>query len=389
MKHNSILYNFKTIGAKASNGGMKRLIGYLKKIFYSRIVWIHCCGWGLFILYDAVIGGLVKGSFGNFGNYVVHYIININLFYFNAYVILPNAFKSRIHVFWKLPLLLLLELTSYEVITFGIDYFLLLYTNILDISGLNFDKNFTLAYIWRGLYFILFSLGYYLFLRYKLERDKNEILKDEKYDMELKKKSMERNIAEAKTAFLLAQINPHFLFNTLNFIYYSAVKNAPNSADSIMLLSKIMRYSADINNTKGLIEVRQEVEYVNWLVSIHQIRYKEYFQAEFSFTADVLNLKVIPFLIITVAENMLKHGIVTDKNHKAKMSVFKDNKNNLIICSKNKTKALSEPSCLNSGLKNLKERMDIEYQKSAKIFYHNLSDEYFELFICIPEAYIN
>ena len=357
------------------------MIHYLRKIELTKqnALKIHIFGWILFIFYDAFIGGIVKGSFGTFGNYLVHYAINISLFYFHALYLLPLALRSATHSLWRLPVLIVLELLLYECIVYGVDTFLLSYTNILDLNGLNFDKTFVLAYIWRGLYFMLFSTGYYLFRQYKSERDEKEDIKLEYLETQLKKESLEKRMAEAKTAFLLAQINPHFLFNTLNFIYYTTAKTSSEGAASILLLSKIMRYSSDIENARELILLSKEAEYVEWLIEIHQIRFKENFQFSFTCTPQAKKWKIIPFLLITVAENMFKHGVTSDEKHPATLSIIEDEKANLIITSKNKTKALRDHNGLSSGLANLRERMELQYGRLATIFYHENADGYFNL----------
>ena len=144
------------------------MINHIKKIQLTKqnALHAHCLGWLLFITYDAIIGGLVKGSFGALGNYVVHYMINISLFYFHAVILLPIALKAGVHSLWRLPLLLASELILYGCVVYSVDWILLAYTNILEINGLNFDRTFIIAYIWRGLYFMLFGTGYYFFRRY-------------------------------------------------------------------------------------------------------------------------------------------------------------------------------------------------------------------------------
>lgn len=347
---------------------------------------IHLFGWFLFILYDAIIGGLVKGSFGAPGNYIVHYIINIGLFYLNALYVLPLALNSKLHSLWRLPLFLTIELIIYECVVYGIDSFLLKHTNILEINGLHLNKSFILAYVYRGLYFILFSTGYFLFRRYKIERDENEALKQIQFEGDLNRESLEKKMAEAKTAFLMAQINPHFLFNTLNFIYYTTVKNAPESAESIMLLSKIMRYSSDLKNSQDVIEIEKEAEYVQWLIEIHRIRFKMNFYFSFSFTQEAKKIKIIPFLLITVAENIFKHGLVSDHLNPARLAIHVE-QDGLIITSHNKKKALVDSSGLGSGLVNLKSRMNAYYKNQANISYSEDSQGYFNLSIILPKSF--
>ena len=364
---------------------IERMINYLKKINFTakKTLKFHVIGWALFIFHDAFMGGLVKGSFGTFGNYLVHYIINICLFHFHSLVILPNSFRSKKKSIWIFPILLIIELLTYQSFTYGVDLLLLNYTNILDIKGLHFDKTFILAYTWRGLYIMMFSTGYYLFKRYKAERDEKEALEYAQFETQIRKEALEKRVAEAKTAFLLAQINPHFLFNTLNFIYYTTAKKSPEGAASIMLLSKIMRFSSDIENSRELILLGREAEYVEWLIEIHKMRFKENFYLTFNCTRAAKNWKIIPYLLITVAENMFKHGVTSDPENRAELSVYEDEMGYLKIISINKKKALRDERGLQSGLFNLQERMESQYGELARISYFNSSNDNFQLNITI------
>lgn len=366
-------------------GNLIQMIEYLKggKLHNNKAFYIHCIGWFFFIIYDAIIGGLVKGNFGTFRDYFTHYSLNIGLFYFHAIIILPIALRTGLKSIWRVPILLFLELALYEFAVFSINN-IHFSSNNLAINGLNFNRSFVLAYAWRGLYFMLFSTGYYIFRRYKAGRDENERLKEVQHQSELNKEVMEKKLAESRAAFLFAQVNPHFLFNTLNYIYYTTVKIAPEAAHSITLLSRIMRYASDIENAGDLVPLNKEVEYVKWLMEIHQIRFKENFFALFSFSLESNNWKIIPFLLITVAENMLKHGVTTDPLEKAKLCVYIDEKKNLNITSKNKVKTLVDHSGLKSGLINLRERMSYYYHNRASLECLEQEDGYFELKISVP-----
>lgn len=74
-----------------------------------------------------------------------------------------------------------------------------------------------------------------------------------------------------------------------------------------------MRYTSDIENAKDTIQLEKEAEYVH--------RFSGNFHASFSCTQEVMNWKIIPFLLIAVAENIFKHGVITDSNYPAKLSV--------------------------------------------------------------------
>ncbi|RDC56173.1 hypothetical protein DU508_11190 [Pedobacter chinensis] len=361
-----------------------------KKYVYSisRTVKAHCLGWLLFILYDAVLAGVIKGYFGTLPNYLIHYSVNITLFYLTANTILPIAFKYPGQTFWKLPLLICSTLAIYIGFVFCIDSLLVKYTSVLSQKQLQFDKLFVISYAWRGAYFIIFSTGYYFFIQYVKERDQKEIALRQQNEMAIEREINEKKLAQARNAFLLAQINPHFLFNTLNYIYYTTKSNASDGADSILLLSKIMRYTADIENANDIVDLEKEIDYIEALIQIYRLRLKEGLQVQFNYTNEVKHLKSIPLLLITIVENAFKHAHITDHNNPAIIEVGIDKENNLVVISKNKGKALQVPAGLNSGLLNLSDRLEFVYNGKALLNYHTDQAGCFNLKLSVPKIYL-
>ena len=98
---------------------------------------------------------------------------------------------------------------------------------------------------------------------------------------------------------LKAQVNPHFLYNTLNYFYIRSQEVDPELADSIIKLSEIMRYSMreDFNTAR----LSEEINYMKQFISLHQLRYPMYM--DFTVTGDVESKNIIPFLLIGLVEN--------------------------------------------------------------------------------------
>jgi len=110
---------------------------------------------------------------------------------------------------------------------------------------------------------------------------------------------------------LKAQVNPHFLYNTLNYFYIRSQEVDPELADSIIKLSEIMRYSMREDfNTAPLSE---EIDYMKQFISLHQLRYPMYMN--FTVTGDVESKNILPFLLIGLVENAFKHGNMTDPSY--------------------------------------------------------------------------
>lgn len=139
--------------------------------------------------------------------------------------------------------------------------------------------------------FLLFSL--------KEREDQKKKLKE----MALEKLQMEIN-------YLRAQINPHFLFNTLNNLYGLAVQKSDRTPDVIIKLSKMMEYMLrDFNGSKVLLE--RDVQHLHDYIEIEKIRFLDHSGVEFKCTGLIDGQMIEPLLLLPLVENAFKHGMST------------------------------------------------------------------------------
>lgn len=114
--------------------------------------------------------------------------------------------------------------------------------------------------------------------------------------------------ATAELSFLKAQINPHFLFNTLNNIYSLAITKSEHTAESIMKLSNIMRYVTD-DIREDYVLLGHELECMRDYIDLQRLRLGRKMNVEFSVTGDVGEKKIAPLVLMTFIENVFKYGI--------------------------------------------------------------------------------
>ena len=117
----------------------------------------------------------------------------------------------------------------------------------------------------------------------------------------------ETDKANAELSFLKAQINPHFLFNTLNNIYSMAVTKNENTANTIMKLSNIMRYVTDDVN-EDFVSLQSEVDCITDYIDLQKLRIGKKVSLAFSVTGDLDNKKIAPLILMTFIENVFKYG---------------------------------------------------------------------------------
>lgn len=118
---------------------------------------------------------------------------------------------------------------------------------------------------------------------------------------------------EAELAFLRSQINPHFLFNTLNNIYALSYKNSPKTPEAILKLSTLMRYMLYEKQEK--IPLVKEWEYIQHFISLQQLRYDYPLALSISIEGDPGNIRIPPYLLIPFVENAFKHGDLADEKN--------------------------------------------------------------------------
>jgi two-component system, LytTR family, sensor kinase len=115
----------------------------------------------------------------------------------------------------------------------------------------------------------------------------------------------EKVVAELK--FLKAQINPHFLFNTLNNIYSLARKESKETPEVILKLSKLMRFMI-YEATKSSITVSEELKLMEDYIALERLRYSDRLRVDFTTEIDKPNELIAPLLLIHFVENAFKHG---------------------------------------------------------------------------------
>lgn len=128
------------------------------------------------------------------------------------------------------------------------------------------------------------------------------------FDFESKKRAIENERLTAELNFLKAQINPHFLFNTLNNLYYLAYSKSPNTTEVIAKLSQMMRYMIYESNYAH-VPMAKEIEYMRNYISLERLRLNDQVPITFDVQGDVEHVRITPLILITFLENAFKHGV--------------------------------------------------------------------------------
>ncbi len=127
---------------------------------------------------------------------------------------------------------------------------------------------------------------------------------------------LEKQKTEAELSALKHQINPHFLFNSLSFIYGKVIKLDRETADSVLMLANIMRYALGKNiGVNGTVNIMDELEHMKNVVEINQRRHNHELNIRYEEQIDDQSISIVPLVLITLVENAFKHGDLHDREH--------------------------------------------------------------------------
>ena len=183
---------------------------------------------------------------------------------------------------------------------------------------------------------------------------------------------LQKNNLEYKT--LQLQINPHFLFNTLDNIYWKAIRLTSNENDvsnMIMLLSNLLKYTIKTDSINGVL-LDQEIEMTNEYISLQRIRYKNRFTVKWNIDPNLIGF-IIPRLIFQpLIENSLKYGLVEGKTLNIKINLNIIEKNKVEITIRDDGANISDEllEMLNTENDDIKDSIGIRnVRKRLKFFY--------------------
>lgn len=128
------------------------------------------------------------------------------------------------------------------------------------------------------------------------------------YTVRKQQEQLQKRTAEAELNLLKAQVQPHFLFNTLNNIYFVAQRESPTTAGLLERLSNIMRYFVD-EGPKDKISLTGEIDFIRDYIHLEKMRMRHPMQIDFNITGEVHGVHIPPMLLIPLVENVFKHGI--------------------------------------------------------------------------------
>ncbi len=323
---------------------MKKVINIKLVKFY---LWVGL-GYFFFALFDTL--GSYPGRFFSvvFNNvWGVVYVIALNFIFFEYTI--PFVLKKRKAIIYNILLGILLLWIHIILYSYGSYVWRLLgiqlhiYTALKVFSSLGDLLENQMAYSTGSVFFFGIIRHIYNYLK----------LKEATQQLRIEKQAAELN-------YLKSQTNPHFLFNTLNNIYSLARDKSDLAPESILRLSKMLRFM--LYETGGeYIAIEQELKIISDYIALEKLRYDDSLRVNFNYDIEDMKQAIPPLLLIPLVENAFKHG-VSETRDQPFVDIHLSIKNRqLMFVVKNSSEQFSESVKENIGLSNLRRQLELLY----------------------------
>lgn len=263
--------------------------------------------------------------------YLINTVLLVSFFYLNLNIILPKLYFQKKYMCFVISIFALL--ISFILITSFILYSINTENLILARqTGLfrNYLSHFILVF------FVSFVLGY-----------------RERY------KRIEQEKTSAELDALKLQLNPHFLFNTLNDIYGLALTKSDKTADSISKLSSMMRYVLTKAN-KEKVPLQDEINHLQTFVELQKIRLTGKTKINFDVKGNIKSRQIQPLLFINFIENAFKYGVSNE--HETQINIQISLNGGVLHFSITNDKIIKNSRISNNiGLENIRKRLNLIY----------------------------
>ena len=313
----------------------------------------HVLFWFVTILFHCFLKSFAWTKAGPF-HFVLEIILRNGLLaavcYFNMLYLFPRFFKKGSYSFYIF--LLMLCLVVYTALKNLHDTWLNGYV-IGDVAKRNFFLNSYYNFS-TALFYVAFTLALELSKRWYNQQQLLQKIQVEKLNTELQ--------------YLKAQMNPHFLFNSLNSIHFQIDKANTTARESLQKFSAMLRYQLYECNA-DTVPIEKEINYLQHYVDMQRLRKDNHYQINFNASATTGNFSIAPLLLLPFIENAFKYlSAHTDKPNYINIhlnktgNIFSFN----IVNTKDATAPVYEEGGI--GLKNVERRLELLYNGNHELY---------------------
>ncbi len=310
---------------------------------------IHAVVWSLVIGFFWIMTSKEGGPYRTLVIVGYYGLINMTVFYTNYLFLFPQYFNSKRYMIWLLSILLLIVsavLVKYGLARFHADW-------ILRVE--------------KGVYrdFFHYSVGTTIVSLFMIFLSTATRSMQEWFHNEKVRSNLENEKLVAELSFLKSQINPHFLFNSLNNIYSLAYQKSPKTPEAVLKLSEIMRYMLYESNDNR-VPLEKEISYLQSYIDLQKLRFKEGAFVELNLSGNSFDQPIMPLTLISFVENAFKHGVATEKDAPIIINITAE-PGMVYFQTINKKADQNKDETGGVGLTNIKRRLDLLYRKKYRL----------------------
>jgi sensor histidine kinase YesM len=320
----------------------------IAEIIFTRKRWLlHFIFWLVVLIFYAILFGRQNSNYWQTFFFIGLLMpMTIGTSYFLGYYLVPKFLLKERYVYFLLYFAYtIVGSLMFEMMVVFATFILIAKLQIKNMSPASFDLFFLLTTL---LMVVFLSVAIKLLMHWRKSRSDNDKLMREKTETELR--------------FLKTQLNPHFLFNTLNNLYYLATEKSDQAPKAILSLSEILDYV--LNASKQIfVPLEQEWRQAENYIALEMLRYQDRVSIEKTLTGKIDGHTICPMILLTLLENAFKHGVMptTGKssvrlNIDTSVDSIKIQISNSVVDKTNETKGI--------GLQNLKSQLQHLYGDS-------------------------
>jgi len=326
---------------------LEHLRKYFQIIAGNRIVQ-HFLFWGL--SYFILLNFFSSSNKVEKIDFIYTFLFHISLVaavYVNIWLLIPMFMTKRRYMYYLLSVLALLFLSAFiNQLTFNklVD---LILPDYYFISFYELDDILKFIFIYLALSSLLkLSKGWFMLM----ETNRRMLL-------------IEKEKTETELKALKSQVNPHFLFNSLNNIYSLALNRSESTPEVILKLSGLMRYMLYESN-ESLVPLRKELIYLENYIELQKIRSDHQASVSYEIHGEINDQKIAPLLFLPFVENSFKHGIKGETEGvfvNVRMEVGEDYVHFTAENNMGKIDSIEKDSESGIGLQNARRRLELIY----------------------------
>ncbi len=350
----------------------------IKKLFSNKILKLHVLVWIIYTVYYTFLVKIflhIPLSIAFILQTVLHRIGDITFFYVIVFGVF-NKYKNFRQIYFLL-LIFIISVIAYISYSYFLEFYIFQFIKISSLNNPPVFEQLISRSVIQASNFTIYALGYYF--AQKVIQQQIEIGKEKDRNALLEKER-----AKVEYTFLRSQVNPHFLFNTLNMIYDGVRKVNGELGDTLIQFADMMRYATSKTMQQDEVGLKEELQFVDDFLAIQKKRFKNALLIDYKIEGNFQSQRIVPMVLFTFIENAVKHGQNDDLEFplSIRTSLIKDRFAYTVHNQKNPKPHVFDTGETGISLVSLRKRLDAVYKNGGySLTINDLADEFIVNFV--------